>query len=57
MSDKYTKHIAGVCAALFVALVFWVCGMDIERGPMQGLCLGASVFAYIWTLIYPGWDE
>ena len=57
MSDKYKKHIVGICAALFAVLVFWVCGMDFERGPMQGLCLAASVFAYVWILFYPGWDE
>lgn len=46
-----------VLMAAFVILIFWVGGMEFERGSNQALCLIFAFVAAGFAYAFPGWDD
>lgn len=51
------RTLLGLLASFIILAVFWVSGVDIERGQKQSFALMFSIFAFLWVYFFPGLEK
>lgn len=51
------RVLISLLASFIILALFWVSGVDIERGKEQPVALMFSIAAFLWVYFIPGWEK